>query len=336
MMGIYFSEGSDKLSSVISSVTNTDTTNISQYTFVSTTIFASTIAIFLATASKFGAVQTIMTKVLVPLTLLASITVIICAFPTADFESLLSSANQHPEVVLNAFPMLFMSWSSHAVVPRVVYDLEGDENKIKQAIWGGSTAALIIYLVWNAVVLGNVNIDSATNINNNLNTQLMTPTAIVSIFAVVTSLIGTILGFVNEFYDAIGTIPSQSFGPTDDNKWQVAMLTLTPPALCSIMLGYYHQLDYNSLNLDRYHIMEYTGAFGASTLFLILPALMVWQNRYGDDARPLTVKPMFPLGKITLGSLYKAAGTLIVEQGLEKLGVFEFVSNHFLLKSTPL
>ena len=76
--------------------------------------------------------------------------------------------------------------------------------------------------------------------------------------------------------------------------------------------------------------MEYTGAFGASTLFLILPALMVWQNRYGEESRPLTVKPMFPLGKISLGSLYKAAGTLIVEQGLEKLGVFDFVSDHFL------
>ena len=85
--------------------------------------------------------------------------------------------------------------------------------------------------------------------------------------------------------------------------------------------------------IDNAQIMEYTGAFGASTLFLILPALMVWQNRYGEESRPLTVKPMFPLGKISLGSLYKAAGTLIVEQGLEKLGVFEFVSEHFLNNS---
>ena len=34
---------------------------------------------------------------------------------------------------------------------------------------------------------------------------------------------------------------------------------------------------------------------------------------------------MVPLGKVTLGSLYKAAGTLIAEQGPEKLGVLEFV-----------
>jgi tyrosine-specific transport protein len=159
--------------------------------------------------------------------------------------------------------------------------------------------------------------------------QLSTPVAVVSLLAVTTSLVGVILGFVNEFYDAIGALPSQSYGPKDDNKWQVALLTLVPSAFFSILLGYYVP------DMDRYQVMEYTGAFGASTLFLILPALMVWQNRYGDDARPLTVKPMFPLGKITLGSLYKAAGTLIVEQGLEKLGVFEFVQEH-LLKSGDL
>lgn len=54
---------------------------------------------------------------------------------------------------------------------------------------------------------------------------------------------------------------------------------------------------------------------------------MAWQNRYAeeDPPRPLTVRPMVPLGKVTLGSLYKAAGTLIAEQGPEKLGVLEFV-----------
>jgi tyrosine-specific transport protein len=34
-----------------------------------------------------------------------------------------------------------------------------------------------------------------------------------------------------------------------------------------------------------------------------------------------------PFGKIALGSMWKAAGTLILEQGAEKLGVFEWVSN---------
>jgi hypothetical protein len=118
----------------------------------------------------------------------------------------------------------------------------------------------------------------------------------------------------------------------------VVLLTLTPPVVCSILLGYYNDPSLRDsatstlFAVDQYQVVDYTGAFGASILFLILPALMVWQNRHGDNARPLTVKPMFLFGKLTLVSLYKAAGMLIVEQGLEKLGVFEFVQEHFLRK----
>lgn len=161
---------------------------------------------------------------------------------------------------------------------------------------------------------------------------LQSSIAIVSELAVVTSLIGVVLGFVNEFNDAVGRIPSSSSSKSsktndDEMKWKVALLTLLPPAIVSVALGYFS--DGNDVN--NYQIIDYTGIFGSSILFLILPALMAWQNRYGegdDPPRPLTVRPMVPLGKIPLGSLYKAAGTLIVEQGLDKLGVFEFVKEH--------
>merc|ERR1712127_373700 len=152
--------------------------------------------------------------------------------------------------------------------------------------------------------------------------------AVVLELAVITSLIGVVLGFVNEFDDVAfkdasvdAGAASSSYGPREDDKWKVALLTLLPPALISIALGYCQ------INVDNYEIIDYTGIFGSSVLFLILPALMAWENRYSeqDPPRPLTVRPMFPLGKVALGSLYKAAGTLILEQGLEKLGVFEFV-----------
>ncbi|KAL3800300.1 hypothetical protein HJC23_003596 [Cyclotella cryptica] len=388
MMGVYFGEGGDfiaqlfqlsadgaaaardgsELSTMATTLTaapemastvTAATASILQTSFASRTLFASLMAVFLATASKYGAVQRVMTNILVPSTLLAFVIAIATAFPTADFSVLLDSSHQHPELVLNAFPLLFMSWTYHGVVPRVVYNLEADKNKITKAIVGGSTTALLMYLIWNAVVLGNVLGDkslvdataaaaaaaaSASNaaitdpINLTRDLPIQPSIALVSELAVITSLIGVVLGFVNEFYDAIGALPSQSYGPKDDKKWQVALLTLTPPVVCSILLGYYNDPSLRDsatstlFAVDRYQVMEYTGAFGASILFLILPALMVWQNRYGDDARPLTVKPMFPFGKLTLGSLYKAAGTLIVEQGLEKLGVFEFVQEHFLRK----
>jgi hypothetical protein len=36
-----------------------------------------------------------------------------------------------------------------------------------------------------------------------------------------------------------------------------------------------------------------------------------------------------PLGKIPLGSMWKAAGTLIIEQGADKLGVFDWFEQQF-------
>ena len=56
---------------------------------------------------------------------------------------------------------------------------------------------------------------------------------------------------------------------------------------------------------------------------------MIWKSRYGDDDSPLMVKPLVPFGKISLGSLWKAAGTLIIEQGAEKLGIIDFFKDQF-------
>ena len=235
----------------------------------------------------------------------------------------------------------------------------------------GSTTALIIYLIWNAMILGNASQNGATAASassliqelqessnvvlgdmvsvrdpsaittastaspsldiQNFSPLLQSSIAIVSELAVITSLTGVVLGFVNEFNDAIGfeNGTSKSYGPREDfKKWVVALLTLLPPAFVSIGLGYYS----DQFEISNYNIIDYTGIFGASVLFLILPALMAWQSRYGEEnPRPLTVRPMVPLGKISLSSLYKAAGTLILEQGLEKIGVIDFIKEQLHL-----
>lgn len=44
----------------------------------------------------------------------------------------------------------------HNVIPVVSYRLKGDAPKIRTAILAGSGLPLLLFLVWNAVVLGNV------------------------------------------------------------------------------------------------------------------------------------------------------------------------------------
>lgn len=177
------------------------------------------------------------------------------------------------------------------------------------------------------MILGNASL-GVSDVGGGLTDAAASVVAVVSELAVLTSLVGVVLGFVNEFNDAIGkAFPPSSPADVDGKKWNIALLTLSPPAVVSIALGYYHS---TGGDVENYQIVDYTGIFGSSVLFMILPALMAWNNRYGeeDPPRSLTVRPMVPLGKIPLGSLYKAAGTLLVEQGLDKLGLFEFVREH--------
>ena len=75
---------------------------------------------------------------------------------TADLAALISPENQHPELLPNAFPVLFLSMVYHNVVPHVVTQLEGDRDKITKSILMGTAVPLVMFLLWNAVVLGNV------------------------------------------------------------------------------------------------------------------------------------------------------------------------------------
>jgi tyrosine-specific transport protein len=247
---------------------------------------------------------------------------------TADFGSLVDLSNQHPENVLEAFPIIFLSLVYHNIVPTVVNQLEGDRDKITKAIIGGTTLPTLMFLAWNAVVLGNVDSTASTSVdpvamlqasagNGSGSALLGSLVSTFSSLALITSLIGFVYGLIDGWTDVF-KLPTD--GPGYD-KWKAPLfgLVFLPPLALALTDP---DIFYKALDVG--------GAFGVSTLFLVLPPIMVWKQRYGDEQQPLMTKPMVPLGKIPLGSMWKAAGTLIIEQGLDKLGVFEWVHDHVL------
>jgi tyrosine-specific transport protein len=248
---------------------------------------------------------------------------------TADFGALVNISNQHPEHVVDCFPILFLSLVFQNVVPTVVDQLEGDRSKITKAIIAGTTAPLLLFLAWNAVVLGNVAgtgvdlsvVDPVALLQSGGGAGLLGPLVTgFSTLAVVTSLIGFTYGLRDGWADLL-KLDTKSADFEAKSKLPLFALIFGPP------------LALACANPDIfYDALEYGGAFGVSTLFLILPPLMVWKERYGDDQTPLATKPMVPFGKLPLGSMWKAAGTLILEQGAEKLGVFAFLQEHVLSK----
>jgi tyrosine-specific transport protein len=211
---------------------------------------------------------------------------------TADFQALVAPVNQHPEKVVDALPIIFLSLVFHNVVPTVVNQLEGDRSKITKAIVYGTSVPTLMFVAWNAVVLGNVGLDASA-------TGAVDPVALLqasassggsgailgnlvttfSSLALVTSLIGFVYGLLDGWTDVFG-LPTE--GPTYE-KWKAPLfgLVFLPPLAMSLT------------DPDIFFTaLDYGGAFGVSTLFLILPPIMVWKQRYGDDEQNLLTKPM--------------------------------------------
>lgn len=249
---------------------------------------------------------------------------------SADFHALIDPVNQHPENVVDALPIIFLSLVYHNVVPTVVNQLEGDRSKITKAIVYGTSVPTLMFLAWNAVVLSNVGaldgsaastidpvaILQASASSGGSGAILANLVTTFSSLAVVTSLIGFVYGLLDAWTDVFN-LPTE--GPAFD-KWKLPLfgLVFLPPLALSLT------------DPDIFFTaLDYGGAFGVSTLFLVLPPIMVWKQRYGDDQQNLLTKPMVPLGKIPLGSMWKAAGTLILEQGADKLGVFDWFQQQF-------
>jgi tyrosine-specific transport protein len=246
---------------------------------------------------------------------------------TADFASLFEMSNQHADQVFSCFPILFLALVYQNVVPTVVTQLEGDRKKIVRAIVGGTTVPLLMFLAWNAVVLGNVYGSGITDLTSLDPVAALQGGAIstgaplgllVSAFSSL-ALITSVIGFTYGLLDAWTDVFALNTRGKDFETWKLPLFGLVfgPPLALSVAIPDVF-----------YQALEYGGAFGVSTLFLVLPPIMVWKERYGKDEKPLITKPLVPFGKLALGSMWKAAGTLIVEQGLEKLGVFELIQQH--------
>lgn len=244
---------------------------------------------------------------------------------TADFGALVDLSNQHPEQIANCFPICFLSIVYQNIVPTVVAQLEGDRTKITKAIIAGTSTPLLMFLAWNAVVLGNVvgtdlgGMDPVAMLQSGATGSAMLG-PLVSAFsslALVTSIVGFTHGLLSAWTDVFD-INTQS---EEFENWKAPLfgLIFLPPLALSVA-------DPDIF----YKALDFGGAFGVSTLFLVLPPIMVWRQRYGDDQKQLMTKPMVPFGKLSLGSMWKAAGTLIVEQGADKLGVFDFFRENFL------
>jgi len=70
-------------------------------------------------------------------------------------------AHATPSAALPAVPVMVLSFTFHNVVPTIAYQLGCDIQKIRTAILAGSAIPLLMFLLWDAVVLGSVPLEVA-------------------------------------------------------------------------------------------------------------------------------------------------------------------------------
>lgn len=216
-------------------------------------------------------------------------------------------AAQHWNKVSIAIPVMFVAFVYHNVVPVVTTQLEGDRTKIRQSIFFGSLIPLIMFLIWNALIIGSIEaaIDPIEQLRSGIsNPSLGIAVSIFSEFAIITSFIGFVYGLVSFFED----ISNVSSCP-QSKKFFIYSLVIIPPIVPSILNP--------NIFLDA---MDLAGAFGISVLFGIIPAAMAWKQRY-QTANPTSSNQMVWGGKTVLAIMIGLAVAVIAEHLLVLLNV---------------
>lgn len=216
-----------------------------------------------------------------------------------------------------AVPLLLTIFSFQTIVPSLTIYLKQDGPLLRRAILLGTTLALIVYLLWQLLVLGTVLVDGDQGLAAALadgkpaTTFLGVATGkwwlgafadFFAFFAIITSFLGIALGLFDFLADGL-RIAKKGIG-------NVALgLLVAGPTL-------FFALTYERIFLRA---LDTTGGIGDSILNGIIPIMMVWVGRYWKG---YASQYRIPGGKPVLVLAFAYALFVL---GIELLGIFGII-----------
>lgn len=195
-------------------------------------------------------------------------------FLTPHIELSLLARHEWPPLLL-AVSLVVTSFGFHIIIPTLTTYLHKDVKRLKWVIIIGSTIPLIIYLLWEIMILGVIplaslqqghveGIDGAQLLSVHLeNSAIGIIANCFSFFAIMTSFLGVSLSLSDFLADGL-KIKKSKLG-----RVMLYSLTFLPPVAFALT-------DPRAF----FTALEYAGAFGVIILLGFLPALMVWKMRY--------------------------------------------------------
>ena len=197
-----------------------------------------------------------------------------------------------------AIPILFTSFTYQVIIPTLVTYMERDFKKVRKAIIIGSSIPLIVYIIWQVLILGIIPVEgpngliAASRTGQNAVAPLkhfVGSQIVVAIgkafgfFAMTASYIALALAFLDFLADGLG------FKKVGIRKFALVLLVFVPPFFVSMVNP--------GIFLKA---LSYAGGISCAILFGIYPPLIVWIGRYKKGH---TTGQQIPGGRVFLSSL---------------------------------
>lgn len=194
-----------------------------------------------------------------------------------------------------ALPVLFTAFTYQVIIPTLMTYMNRDVKKVRLSILLGTTIPLVLYLVWECLILGIV---PAEGPNGLIAAAKAGQTAVMPLkqiirssfvfnvgkafafFTMTTSYIALALAYLDFLADGL-KIKKRGF-----TKILLCLGVFVPPTIIA--------LTYSNLFITA---LGYAGGFSCAILFGLYPPLMAWVGRY---IKKLKHKPLLPGGKVAL------------------------------------
>lgn len=177
-----------------------------------------------------------------------------------------------------ALPVLFTAFTYQVIIPTLMNYMERNVKKVRLAIFCGTTIPLLVYLVWEFLILGIVPVEGpgglieAGALGHNAvmplkqyvgNGNLFAIGKYFAFFTLTTSYIALALAFIDFLADGL-KIQKKGI-----RKVFLCLLIFVPPTLIA--------LTYPDIFLKS---LSYAGGISCAILFGLFPPLMAWVGRY--------------------------------------------------------
>ena len=175
-----------------------------------------------------------------------------------------------------AFPLLFGAFGYHNIIPSITSYLGRNKKALMLSIVVGATIPLIIYVVWQWLIIGALSQEAIQNtVDKGLPVtfalQSITHTSkiflagqLFALLAIITSVLGVSFSLVDFLADGF-KVRAKGF-----NRFWLCLLTFIPPMLFSIT---YPQIFREALSI--------AGGFGEAILNGLLPVALIYVGKYG-------------------------------------------------------